>query len=99
MLKYHAAYYAIEDGWYLVRVLDFPGAISQGKTLNSARRMIRDALRLMIDCDLDEGQPLPRPNGKAADRTAIVNETIPIRVICGKGSIRQTKRPGRTLKS
>ncbi len=45
MLEYHAAYYEIEDGWFMARVLDFPGALSQGRTLQSTRRMIRDALR------------------------------------------------------
>ena len=47
MLEYHAAFYPVEDGWYLARVLDFPGVVSQGKTLRSARFMIRDALREM----------------------------------------------------
>ncbi len=62
MLKYHAAYYQIEDGWYMARVLDFPGTISQGKTLKSARRMIRDALRMMAECTLELGESLPPPN-------------------------------------
>ena len=62
MLEYHAAYYEIEDGWYMAEVLDFPGAISQGKTLRSARRMIRDALRVLAECCWDEGKPLPAPN-------------------------------------
>jgi hypothetical protein len=30
MLEYHAAYYEIEDGWYLAKILDFPGAIRPG---------------------------------------------------------------------
>jgi len=45
MMEYHAAYYEGDDGWVVAMVLDFPGANSQGKTLRSARRMIRDALR------------------------------------------------------
>jgi predicted RNase H-like HicB family nuclease len=76
ILEYHAAYYLIEDGWYLVRVLDFPGTISQGKNMKDARFMIRDALRLMAECALEEGQPLPRPNPRARDKKAVSIEPI-----------------------
>ena len=44
MLEYHAAYYEGDDGWIVAFVLDFPGANSQGKTLLSARRMVRGRL-------------------------------------------------------
>jgi predicted RNase H-like HicB family nuclease len=65
MLEYHAAYFKIEDGWYMAEVLDFPGVLSQGKTLKSARWMIRDALKLMAECDVEEGRSLPRPSSRA----------------------------------
>jgi hypothetical protein len=35
-----AADFPIEDGWYMAKVLDFPGAVSQGRTLKSARRQL-----------------------------------------------------------
>jgi len=76
MLEYHAAYYQIEDGWFLVRVLDFPGTNSQGKNLENARVMIRDALRLMAECTLELGKPLPRPNPRARDKKAVLIEPI-----------------------
>ena len=76
MFEYHAAYYPIEDGWYLAKLLDFPGVISQGKTLNSARRMLRDALREMAAWALEEGDALPKPNPKAKDRKAVFSETM-----------------------
>ena len=57
MLKYHAAYYEGESGWIVAKVLDFPGALSQGRTLKSARRMIRDALRVMADGSLSQCLP------------------------------------------
>jgi predicted RNase H-like HicB family nuclease len=65
MLEYHAAYYKQESGWYVVTLLDFPGVNSQGKTLKSARWMIRDALKLMVECYMEAGKPLPRPNPRA----------------------------------
>lgn len=79
MLEYHAAYYEGESGWYVVELLDFPGVLSQGKTLKSARWMIKDALKLMAECLLEEGKPLPLPNSKAkAGKNAVLVE--PIRV-------------------
>jgi predicted RNase H-like HicB family nuclease len=86
-LEYHAAYYEIEDGWYMAVVLDFPGTISQGKTLRSARRMIRDALRLMAETTLEDGQPLPRPNPRARDKKAVFAETIPLKLLAQTGAV------------
>ena len=65
MLEYHAAYYQGDDKWIVAMVLDFPGANSQGKTLRSARRMIRDALRMMAEAHIELGEPLPTPNPSA----------------------------------
>jgi predicted RNase H-like HicB family nuclease len=87
MLEYHAAYYKIEDGWYMARVLDFPGTISQGRTLKSARVMIRDALKLMAECTLDLGQSLPRPNPRAKDHKAAYVEKIPLKITARVGAI------------
>ena len=65
MPAYHAHFFKTEDGWYVVEVADFPGVCSQGKTLRSARVMIRDALKMMAEWLVDDGKPLPRPNAKA----------------------------------
>ena len=70
MLEYHAAFYAIEDGWYMARVLDFPGVITQGRNREHVRRMARSALQDMAEWYLDDGQVLPRPNPRARDRKA-----------------------------
>jgi predicted RNase H-like HicB family nuclease len=44
MIEYSSAYYHDPaSGWYTARVLDFPGVLSQGKTLPQARRMLADA--------------------------------------------------------
>jgi predicted RNase H-like HicB family nuclease len=90
MLLYHAAYYQIEDGWYMAEVLDFPGALSQGRTLKSARRMIRDALRGLAECLLEEGKALPRPNPRARDKSAAFLETIPLTVRATTGAMPET---------
>ncbi len=82
MLEYHAAYFQSreDDGWYIADVLDFPGVFSQGKTLKSARWMIRDALRLMLEWYLKDGKPLPRPNPRARRKRAKFTEKIRVQV-------------------
>jgi predicted RNase H-like HicB family nuclease len=80
MLKYHAAYFQGESGWIVAKVLDFPGALSQGRTLNSARRMLRDALRVMAETLIQEGTALPRPNPKARDKAAIFQDVITVKI-------------------
>ncbi|MEX2286468.1 MAG: type II toxin-antitoxin system HicB family antitoxin [Planctomycetaceae bacterium] len=79
-LNYHAAYYRQDNGWYIAKVLDFPGALSQGKTLRSARRMIRDALRLLAECSIEEARPLPVPDPRAKDKRADFQEMLPLHV-------------------
>jgi len=90
MLEYHAAYYPIEDGWYMVRVLDFPGTITQGKDLEDARMMVRDALKLMAECTLELGNPLPRPNPRARSKKAFLVE--PIRLAIRALSVRPDEK-------
>ena len=87
MLEYHAAYYDGDDGWVIAEVLDYPGVLSQGRTLKSARAMVRDALRLMAACDIEEGRTLPRPNGRARIRKALYTETIPLRIRVHAGAV------------
>lgn len=85
MLVYHAAYYPIEDGWYMARVLEFPGVISQGRNLEHARRMIKDALCMMAEHKLETGKSLPRPNPRARDKRAKLVEPINLRVRVNAG--------------
>lgn len=52
-----------EDGWIVARVLQVPGAISQGRTREEARENVIDALRIMLapdegDEDASRSEPL-----------------------------------------
>lgn len=51
-----------EDGWIVARVVQVPGAISQGRTREEARENVIDALRLMLapddNADVDRSEPL-----------------------------------------
>jgi predicted RNase H-like HicB family nuclease len=40
-----------EDGWIVARVIEVPGAMSQGRTREEARENAIDALRLMLAPD------------------------------------------------
>jgi predicted RNase H-like HicB family nuclease len=43
-----------EDGWIVARVVQVPGAMSQGRTREEARENVIDALRLMLAPDDDD---------------------------------------------
>jgi predicted RNase H-like HicB family nuclease len=46
-----------EDGWIVARVVEVPGALSQGRTREEARENVIDALRVMLTPDDgDSGQ-------------------------------------------
>jgi predicted RNase H-like HicB family nuclease len=51
-----------ENGWIVARVVQVPGAISQGRTREEARDNVIDALRLMLapddDTDVAGSEPL-----------------------------------------
>jgi predicted RNase H-like HicB family nuclease len=44
-----------EQGWIVARVVEVPGALSQGRTREEARENVIDALRLMLTPD--DGDP------------------------------------------
>jgi predicted RNase H-like HicB family nuclease len=43
-----------EEGWIVARVVEVPGALSQGRTREEARENVIDALRLMLSPDDDD---------------------------------------------
>lgn len=42
-----------EDGWIVARVLEIPGAVSQGKSREEARENVLDALQTVLTSDED----------------------------------------------
>jgi predicted RNase H-like HicB family nuclease len=58
-----------EDGWIVARIVEVPGAVSQGMTREDARSNVIDALRVVLSPDDDD------PN--AADgRTELLDLTL-----------------------
>ena len=68
--------YRWEDGVCLGEVLDFPGTVSFGNTLDEARENLAGALRDMAETNLLRGEPLPIPDPARSDSQADVDEPI-----------------------
>ena len=47
--EYTVVYQPIEDGWFMASVPELPGAVTQGRTLDEAREMIKEAVELLIE--------------------------------------------------
>jgi predicted RNase H-like HicB family nuclease len=75
MLAYKAAYKLV-DGVYLGEVLDFPGTVSFGRTLDEARGNLSSALFDMAETSLLRGEALPLPNSACSDPDADLEEPL-----------------------
>ena len=51
-----AIYEHTDDGWWVVTVPEIPGAVSQGKTFDEAREMIRDATRMLLEVRREDAE-------------------------------------------
>jgi predicted RNase H-like HicB family nuclease len=51
-----AIFELIEDGWWLARCEEVPVAITQGETLDEAREMLADAVRLVLEVRREEAE-------------------------------------------
>jgi predicted RNase H-like HicB family nuclease len=63
-----AIYEHTEDGWWVVSVPEIPGAHSQGRTLEEAREMIKDATRLLLEVRREDAEREARAAGKEVVR-------------------------------
>jgi predicted RNase H-like HicB family nuclease len=75
MLTYKASYKWSEEV-VLGTVLDFPGTIAYGKSLDEARVQLASALRDMAETNLLNSEALPTPNPSATDPDADLEEPI-----------------------
>ncbi|HUY32789.1 MAG TPA: type II toxin-antitoxin system HicB family antitoxin [Pirellulales bacterium] len=75
MLVYKSAY-TWEEGVCLGEVLDFPGTVSCGQTLDEARANLAGALRDMAETNVLRGEPLPLPDPTRADPQADLEEPV-----------------------
>jgi len=68
MEKLTAIYEHTEDGWLVVSVPEIPGAHSQGRTLEEAREMIKDATRLLLAVRREDAEREASAAGKKVIR-------------------------------
>ncbi len=85
MLVYKSAY-RWEDGVCLGEVLDFPGTVSFGRTLDEARASLAGALRDVAETNLLRGEPLPIPEANRTDPVADLEEPTDVVLQSGKQS-------------
>lgn len=75
MLVYKASYKYLEDGVH-AEVVDFPGVITCGRTIDETRKLLAGALEDMAETNILLGEPLPKPNPEALDPDADLDEPI-----------------------
>ncbi len=68
--------YKFLDQGVHAEVLDFPGTITSGATLEEARRLLASALVDMAETNLLRGEPLPQPDPSCTDPEADLEEPI-----------------------
>ena len=71
MEKLTAIYEHTEDGWWVVSVPEIPGAHSQGRTLEEAREMIKDAVRLLLEVRREDAEREASEAGKEVIRESL----------------------------
>jgi predicted RNase H-like HicB family nuclease len=77
MLTYKAMYKFLNEGVH-AEVIDFPGTITFGRTLEEARQLLASALVDMAETNLLQGEPLPQPDPTCNDPESDLEEPIHI---------------------
>lgn len=75
MLTYKAMYKFLDQGVH-AEVLDLPGTITFGPTLEEARRLLASALVDMAETNLLQGESLPQPDPSCTDPESDLEEPI-----------------------
>lgn len=76
-LPYRVVLHPSEEGGYAVEVLELPGCISQGQTMEEALKMIEDAKLCWLEAALEEGIDIPEPTSGTDDYSGKLNIRIP----------------------
>lgn len=75
MLTYKASYKFVDDAVH-AEVLDFPGAITCGRDLDEARRLLAGALVDLAESSLALGEKLPVPDPSLSESASDLEEPI-----------------------
>jgi predicted RNase H-like HicB family nuclease len=58
-LTFNAVFEDAGDGWVYAHVPELPEVHTQGKDLEEAREMVRDAIELVLEDRRGRGEPIP----------------------------------------
>jgi predicted RNase H-like HicB family nuclease len=58
-LSFNAVYEDAGEGWIYAHVPELPEVHTQGKDLEEAREMVRDAIELVLEDRRERGEPIP----------------------------------------
>lgn len=86
MLTYTAFYYLGPDGVH-AEVADYPGVVSCGDDLASAREGLGGALVDMLESDLTDGRPIPPPSSIEPDSEADLVEPMRVLLTAGRAVV------------
>jgi predicted RNase H-like HicB family nuclease len=56
MEEYTAIYEQGEDGWWVASCLEMPEAITQGESIEEARKNLRDAIQLLLEVRREDAE-------------------------------------------
>jgi predicted RNase H-like HicB family nuclease len=70
-LTFNAVFEDAGDGWVYVHVPELPEVHTQGKDLDEAREMVRDAIELVLEERRARGEPIPAPGWAIVERVEI----------------------------
>jgi len=62
-----------DDGTWFIRILEFPGCMSAGDTVEAAMAMIDDAMTAWLTALLEDGEAIPEPSvdGRYSGKTNV----------------------------
>lgn len=60
-----------EKGWIIARVVEVPGALSQGRTREEARQNVLDALQVVLAPDKDDAACRPAEARRSTSRSFV----------------------------
>ena len=78
-LKYNftALFQPAEEGGYNVFVPALPGCVTQGETLDEAKKMAEDAIRAYCESLVKVGEPIPHERPEAGEFVGHISLEIP----------------------
>ena len=70
-LRFTAVFERDEDGWIAAHVPELPEVNTQGRTLEEAREMVRDAVEFALQLRRKRGEPIPETGWVLAEPVEI----------------------------